>query len=106
MSPLSSQYTIVSVSTLTIESNHKDGWTLKVKGTGDFTSGAYTVPLGQLKVRIPADAYLALSTSQQTLRSGGNGTTILNVDYQLDVTFANPYAPGYSTQVVYYLIGN
>lgn len=104
--PLSSPYTVPGGTTLTIDSNHKNGWTLKVKGTGNLTSGSYTIPLSQLAVRTGADPYVALSTSQQNLKTGGNGTTVLSVDYKLSVNWADTAASGYTTQVVYYLIGN
>ncbi len=103
VNPIDSPYQALSAVNPWVRCN--TNWTLYVKGSGDFASGGYTVPLSRLGWRINGGgSYAEMTTSDAVVRTGtktGGAGQTTSIDYQLTVNWEDDVADSYSATITY-----
>lgn len=84
---------------------NEGSWTLKGKGTGDFTSGTETVPLNRLKWALnDGSTWTSFTTTATQITTGGNTNgTQVNLDLKIRLDSSDTVATGYTTNLVFEL---
>lgn len=89
---------------MTVVTN-EGAWTLKGKGTGDFTSGVNSVPLSRLKWALnDGSTWTSFTTTAANITTGNstNGTQV-NLDLKIQLDSSDTVATGYTTDLVFEL---
>jgi hypothetical protein len=104
--PLSSPFTLANTSRATVTSNTT--WALSLQGAGDFsdTTGK-TFPLSRLGWRVNGSgSFTAVTTTAQSVASGSSNApsgTTTPLDFQLQVTYADPVSSQPFTTTITYI---
>lgn len=106
LSPDVGSYDYASVITLTVKSNNSaTTWYVKAVGSGPFTSAASpstTFPLARLGFKLSTGStYTSMSTTAQTVLSGGIGQSTKYVDYRMTVDWDMQSATDYQETITY-----
>jgi len=89
---------------MTVVTN-EGAWTLKGRGSGDFTSGTNSVPLSRLKWALnDGSTWTSFTTTATNITSGNNtnGTTA-NLDLKIQLDSSDTVATGYTTNLIFEL---
>uniref|UniRef100_A0A7C4U784 Uncharacterized protein n=1 Tax=candidate division WOR-3 bacterium TaxID=2052148 RepID=A0A7C4U784_UNCW3 len=85
-----------------VQNNTGNTYYLKIKGTGDFQSGANTLALSNLKWALDGDpgsqTWTDFTTSYAQVGTGGNEETHYYLDYRLVIPWSATAASNYKTE--------
>lgn len=95
---------------LVLQATSNVPWTVKVHAIetdmGASTDGSTRKPLSDFLLRVGDGAYLALSPFDQTLASGSAGSTLLSVDYRVNVDPQTYVKGDYGVTLIYTITGS
>ncbi len=95
---------VLSAITATVKTNATDSWSLAAKGSDNFVTASYTMPIGRLEHKGGnVGAYQPMTNSDVTVKTGTRGVTETIFDYKLTAQYADPAASGYQATITYTL---